>query len=116
MDHDLSVSEPAEPYADIPEAIRPGDRYPRWPWVLAIVLLAIGIAVAILWPITLPYYTYSPGPVYDTSDFITVEGGELSENGELYFAEQLTWGMKDGELRYLEALALGVEEPTAEDD
>lgn len=92
MDHDLSVSEPADPYADIPEGIRPGDRYPRWPWVVAIVLLAIGIAVAILWPITLPYYTYSPGPVYDTSDFIVVEGGEVSENGELYF---LTVSLKE---------------------
>ncbi len=31
---------------------------------------------------------------------------ELVKGGELYFADRLTWGIKDGELRYIEAVAL----------
>lgn len=31
---------------------------------------------------------------------------ELVDGGELFFADRLSWGMKDGELRYIEALAL----------
>ncbi len=34
---------------------------------------------------------------------------DLVEGGELYFADRLIWGMKDGELRYVEALALEAE-------
>ena len=92
MDNDVGVTEAPEPFADVPAGVRPAEKAPRWPWVLAIVLLLIGIGIAALWPITLPYYTYSPGPVYDTSDFITVEGGEPTENGELYF---LTVSLKE---------------------
>jgi len=44
-------------------------------------------------------------------------GGEFEEadgGGEVYFADQLTWGLKDGELRYVEALALEPEATSAE--
>lgn len=39
-------------------------------------------------------------------------GGPLEavvEGGELFFADRLTWGIKDGELRYVEAIALDAE-------
>jgi hypothetical protein len=39
---------------------------------------------------------------------------ELVEGGELYFADRLSWGLQDGELRYIEALALEAG-PTAGD-
>lgn len=92
MDNDLAVTEPTDPFADVPESVRPPASYPRWPWVVAGVLMAIGIAIAVLWPITLPYYTLSPGPVYDTSDFVTVEGGNPPDEGELFF---LTVSLKE---------------------
>ena len=37
---------------------------------------------------------------------------DLVQDGELYFADRLTWGMKDGELIYVEALALEADERT----
>lgn len=92
MDNDLALSEPADPYADIPESVRPTAPYPKWPWVVAGLLMAVGIAIAIAWPISLPYYTLSPGPVYDTSDFVTVDGGTVSSVGELFF---LTVSLKE---------------------
>ncbi len=92
MDNDVALSEPADPYADIPESVRPTAPYPKWPWVVAGLLMAVGIAIAIAWPISLPYYTLSPGPVYDTSDFVTVEGGTVSSVGELFF---LTVSLKE---------------------
>ncbi|MGB5167983.1 MAG: PDZ domain-containing protein [Acidimicrobiia bacterium] len=60
---------------------------PKWPFVLAGLLLAIGVAVAIAWPIKVPYYTLSPGPLYDTSDFVFVVGEEAQSeiDGELFF-------------------------------
>jgi PDZ domain-containing protein len=63
----------------------PSRRIPKWPFVLAGVLFAIGIAIAALWPIELDYYTRSPGPVYDTSDFVEVPEGNASNVGELFF-------------------------------
>lgn len=62
-------------------------RVPKWPLVLAIFLLAIGIAIAAAWPINVPYYTLSPGPVYDTSDFIDVVDDDpiADTSGELFF-------------------------------
>ena len=39
-------------------------------------------------------------------DFIGGSVDEMVENGELYFGDRLAWGIKDGELRYIEALAL----------
>jgi PDZ domain-containing protein len=92
MDNDLAVSEPADPYSDVPESVRPPSPYPKWPWIVAGILMAIGIGIAILWPITLPYYTLSPGPVYDTSDFVTVEDGNMADEGELFF---LTVSLKE---------------------
>jgi Lon-like protease len=59
--------------------------FPKWPFILASVLVAIGIAIAIAWPIKVPYYTLSPGPLYDASDFIHVPGAEENIEGEFFF-------------------------------
>lgn len=68
------------------QAIR-SRRFPKWPLVLAVLLLATGVAIAAAWPVNVPYYTLSPGPVYDTTDFVTVPediaAGEAA--GELFF-------------------------------
>ena len=95
MDQDLQVGEDARTFADVPDSVQPPQPYPKWPWVLATFLIAIGISVAVAWPITVPYYTLSPGPVYDTSDFIEVEDGNLSDQGELLF---LTVSLKEANI------------------
>lgn len=70
-----------------PSAPKRSRRVPKWPLALAVVLLAIGIAIAAAWPINVPYYTLSPGPVYDTSDFIDVVDDDPLDDGsgELFF-------------------------------
>ncbi|GMR02321.1 MAG: SepM family pheromone-processing serine protease [Acidimicrobiia bacterium] len=85
MGNDVATKESAGDYGDVPPGVRPPESYPKWPWVVAGVLIAIGIAIALAWPITVPYYTLSPGPVYDTSDFVTVKDGNMSDDGELFF-------------------------------
>lgn len=92
MDSTTEVVDSHDPFASVPPSVRPPATYPKWPFYLAGTLIAIGIAIAILWPIAVPYYAVSPGPVYDTSDFVTVEGGEISQNGELFF---LTVSLKE---------------------
>jgi Lon-like protease len=92
MDNELVTTDPVDPFADVPPSVRPSEPNARWPWVVAGILLAIGIVIAIAWPLTLPHYTLSPGPIYDTSDFVHVEGGNLSDNGELFF---LTVSLKE---------------------
>ncbi len=54
--------------------------------MLVAILLISGVAAAVSWPIKVPYYAFSPGPVEDVSDFVNVEEpvGEASE-GELMF-------------------------------
>ena len=74
--------------SDGQESVAPYHRpFPKWPFVLAAFLLAIGIAIAIAWPIKVPYYTLSPGPLFDTSDFVYVVGDEAENeiDGELFF-------------------------------
>jgi PDZ domain-containing protein len=95
MDQDLQVENDLPAASDVPSAVQPPESYPKWPWILAAILIAIGIAIAIAWPITVPYYTLSPGPVYDTSDFIEVEDGYVSEQGELLF---LTVSLKEANI------------------
>ena len=92
MDSTTEVVDSTDPFSSVPESVRPPTTYPKWPFYLAAALIFIGIAIAILWPISVPYYAVSPGPVYDTSDFVTVDGGEISENGELFF---LTVSLKE---------------------
>jgi PDZ domain-containing protein len=83
---------------DVPDADAPTRQsIPKWPFVLAGLLLAIGIAVAIAWPIKVPYLTLSPGPLYDTSDFVFVVGDEAPADieGEMFF---LTVSLADANL------------------
>lgn len=61
------------------------NRIPKWPFILAGVFMVIGIAIAIAWPIKVPYFTLSPGPVYDTSDFVHVADEDVVIEGELFF-------------------------------
>jgi PDZ domain-containing protein len=88
-------------YSDLPESVRPPRRYPKWPFVLAGFFLLIGITIALAWPIKVPYYTLSPGPIYDTSDFVAVEDGNTDADGELFF---LTVSLKEANIfEYLAA-------------
>jgi PDZ domain-containing protein len=83
---------------DVPDDDAPDrQRIPVWPFVLAGVLLVIGVAVAIAWPIKVPYYTLSPGPLYDTSDFVYVVGEEAQNeiDGEMFF---LTVSLREANL------------------
>jgi PDZ domain-containing protein len=89
---ETDVVDPADPFAAVPPSVRPPDKYPKWPLFLAGGLIAVGIAIAVLWSVTVPFYVVSPGPVYDTSDFVSVDGGTVSENGELFF---LTVSLKE---------------------
>jgi PDZ domain-containing protein len=74
-----------EGWDDVPETLRPRKKLPKWPFVLAGILLLIGGAIAAAWPIDVPYYALSPGPVNDTSDFVEVpeEVGDIE--GDLFF-------------------------------
>ena len=45
-------------------------------------------------------------------DYIGGPVDELVDGGELYFADRLSWGLQDGELRYIEAFALEAEVAT----
>ena len=85
MDLTTEVTEAQDPFEDVPESLRPPTKYPKWPYFLAAGLIALGLAIGALWSMSVPYYTLSPGPVYDTSDFVHVEGGHVSDNGELFF-------------------------------
>jgi len=58
---------------------------PKWPFILAGVFIAIGLAIAIAWPIKVPYYTLSPGPLYDASDFVHVPDPADNIDGEFFF-------------------------------
>ena len=81
---------------DTPEPGVPENyRIPKWPFILAALFMLIGLAIAIAWPIKVAYYTLSPGPVYDTSDFVHVIGEEEVIDGEMFF---LTVSLREANL------------------
>ena len=85
----------------VPPELRPRRRLPKWPFVLAGVILTVGITVAVAWPVNVPYYALAPGPVNDVSDYIEVPD-PAPETGDLFF---LTVTLKEVNLlEYLAAL------------
>lgn len=74
--------------SEAPEPTTPPPRaFPKWPFFLAGFLMLVGVAIAIAWPIKVPYYTLSPGPLYDTTDFVYVVGEDtqFEVDGEMFF-------------------------------
>ena len=68
-------------------------RTPRWPFVLMASFLATGLIVLLLWPVKLPYYAMSPGPVENVADLITVTDAETyPSQGSFYL---LTVGLRE---------------------
>jgi len=92
----------ADPF-DGPAPLEPAARHtPRWPFVLVGIFFVVGLAVLILWPVKVPYFAMSPGPVEEVSDLITVEDtGTFEPTGELYL---LTVGLREVNVfEYIEA-------------
>lgn len=72
-----------------PEAHRPS----RWPLVLASVVILFGVVVLLLWPVKVPYYAMSPGPVEEVSGLITItDEPTYGSTGDLYL---LTVGLRE---------------------
>ncbi|MFQ5555228.1 MAG: PDZ domain-containing protein [Acidimicrobiia bacterium] len=86
-------------WRDVPPSLRPTRKLPRWPFLVGGVLLTVAIAIVIAWPINVPYFALSPGPVNDVGDFVEVEDRDGEDSGELFF---LTVSLK--EVNALEAL------------
>lgn len=69
------------------------ERGPRWPYALAIGFLLSGLLVLAFWPVKLPYFAMSPGPVEAVSDLVSVSDIETFESeGEIYL---LTVGLRE---------------------
>lgn len=96
------IVEPLDPWADVPVELQPPPKLPKWPFVVAALILLIGAAIAVAWPINVPYYALSPGPVNDTGDFVMVEEPAGEEGGDLFF---LTVSLREiNALEYVGAL------------
>jgi len=68
-------------------------RGPRWPIALAVGFLTAGLLVLLFWPVKLPYFAMSPGPVEAVTDLVTVSDAETFESdGEIYL---LTVGLHE---------------------
>jgi PDZ domain-containing protein len=80
----------------------PPRRTPRWPFVLVGLFFLIGLSVLILWPVKVPYFAMSPGPVEEVADLITVnDAGTFEPTGEMYL---LTVGLREVNVfEYIEA-------------
>jgi PDZ domain-containing secreted protein len=83
-----------EPFEQEPPAVE-RRRFPRWPFVLVGLCLLLGAAVVALWPLKVPYYAISPGPVEEVADLITIEEDDVLRydmNGDLFL---LTVGLRE---------------------
>lgn len=75
------------------DPFEPARRPSHWPYALAAGFLVIGLLVLLFWPVKLPYYAMSPGPVEAVSDLVTVEETATYESlGEIYL---LTVGLRE---------------------
>jgi len=104
--HDDAVDPALAPnsWDDIPENLRPDRKGPVWPFVLAGFMFLIGAAVTLvlLFPFDVPYYSFSPGPVNDVTDFVIVPDAAAEGSGELFF---LTVSLKEvNVIEYIGAL------------
>ena len=60
-------------------------RFPKWPFALAGLVLALGVAVVLIYPVQLEYVAFSPGTVEDVSDYMTIDGDTSDPVGDLFF-------------------------------
>jgi len=80
-------------FTDLPETTEPQRRPPRWPFVLVAVFIFIGAVVAVLWPIKMPFFAMSPGPVEEVANLIAIHDADVYEtNGDFYL---LTIGLRE---------------------
>jgi Lon-like protease len=57
----------------------------RWPYALAMGFMVAGLLILLFWPVKLPYFAMSPGPVEATADLISVGDADTFESsGEFY--------------------------------
>ena len=65
-------------------------------------LLGFGLLILVVWPIQVPYFAMSPGPVEEVADLITIDDAErFDTTGELFL---LTVGLREVNLfEYVEA-------------
>jgi len=92
------VIDPDQPTPAAPAA----SRMPKWPFVLVGLFLGVGILVVLLWPVKVPYFAMSPGPVEEVADLIAIEDAETFDlTGDMYL---LTVGLREVNVfEYLEA-------------
>ncbi|NNF70039.1 MAG: PDZ domain-containing protein, partial [Acidimicrobiia bacterium] len=60
-------------------------KYPKWPFVLAALMLVLGLGVVLARNVEVDYYALQPGPVNDVDDFVEVADGDGNEDGDLFF-------------------------------
>jgi Lon-like protease len=81
-----------EPFPHPPEP-PPRRRPARWPYALAVAFLASGLLVALLWPVKVPYFAMSPGPVESVADLISIPDTDVYPiDGATYL---LTVGLRE---------------------
>ncbi|NNC76158.1 MAG: PDZ domain-containing protein [Acidimicrobiia bacterium] len=83
-------------------------KYPKWPFVLAALMLVLGLGVVLARNVEVGYYALQPGPVNDVDDFVEVAAGDGNEDGDLFF---LTVSLRETNL--LEAI-IGWFDPTTD--
>ncbi len=91
-----------DPFEQDPASVPERRRFPRWPFLLVGMCLLVGAAVVALWPLKVPYYAMSPGPVEEVADLVTFDDVErYNTNGDLFL---LTVGLREVNVfEYLEA-------------
>jgi PDZ domain-containing protein len=92
-----------EDWSDVPPSLRPRRASPRWPFFVVGLLGALVAAIILLWPVHVPYFALSPGPVNDVGDFVDIadEVAMVEDSGELFF---LTVSVSPRDINVLEAV------------